>query len=113
MTAVKRLIDAVRERFDAPKLERPDRLQADIERGERAREMLESPLIGEYFASVERQLNDARLRLDLMADKERYRLDVAVKTVRGLNDFLTKSVELGTLAEKQLAELQSGRKPFF
>jgi hypothetical protein len=86
----------------------------EIARGERARAILEDPLVGEAFGALERACIDEWRRAPARDVEGRERLWLMLKLCERLREHFVGLVESGTLAADRLAQIEKERKfPFF
>ena len=81
-----------------------DRTEADILRGERARQLLEEPLIVEAFDLIEREYTQAWQDSPARDAEARELLYLSLKNIRKVKAHLTHVMEAGTLAKATLAQ---------
>lgn len=93
--------------------ERTDRLAETVAEADRAQQFIEDPIVAAFFAKQEEALIERMIAFGVGEDLERYRLAVALQTVRQLREFLRRSAESGRVARKQLEALERGPSRYF
>jgi hypothetical protein len=76
--------------------------EEEFRRGERARRLLDDPLLQEAFASVESALREAWVATADDAAAERERIWLMLKLLGRVRGHLTAALETGRLAERQM-----------
>src|SRR5690349_11359930 len=82
----------------------------EIARGERARTILEDPLVGEAFGALERACIDEWRRAPARDVEGRERLWLMLKLCERLREHFVSLVENGKLAADRLAQVEKERK---
>lgn len=95
------------ERIAAKAAERKKELEARADRAERARLIVESPILTEAFEALEKEYYDAALAES--NEKVRCKLLTAINNLRGVRKHLTAKVEDGARAVIQLREITGKR----
>lgn len=85
-----------------------DRTETDILRGERARQLLEEPLIVEAFALIEREYQQAWQDSPARDVEARELLYLSLKNLAKVKGHLTQVLESGQIAKATLAQ-RAGR----
>lgn len=85
-----------------------DRTETEILRGERARQLLEEPLIVEAFALIEREYMQAWQDSPARDAEARELLYLSIKNLAKVKAHLSHVMESGTLAKATLAQ-RAGR----
>jgi hypothetical protein len=85
-----------------------DRTEADILRGERARQLLEEPLLVEAFALIEREYQQAWQDSPARDVQARELLYLSLKNLAKVKGHLTQVMESGQIAKATLAQ-RAGR----
>jgi hypothetical protein len=81
-----------------------DRIETDILRGERARQLLEEPLIVEAFALIEQEYQKAWQASPARDMEAREKLYLSLKCLHQVKGHLSSVMESGTLAKATLAQ---------
>lgn len=90
------------------KEQRQEQLFEDVKHGQHCLQLLEDPILTDFWAKQEEQLVERMLSLDPDDDKGRYRLAVAVQAVRQCQEYLRRSAEIGAVARAELDALEDG-----
>lgn len=93
--------------------ERSDHLAQAVAEADRAQQFLDDPIVTTFFAKQEEALVERMIALGVGEDLERFRLAVALQSVRQLREFMRRSAESGRVARKQLEALERGPSRYF
>lgn len=85
-----------------------DPMEVEILRGERARLLLEDPLIVEAFQTTEQELTDQWLRSPVRDVEGREKLYLTLRCLQKVQGHLTSVMNNGTIAKATLAQ-RAGR----
>ena len=102
--SARRFLRAVRSGEDA----RVQQLFETVADAERARSLLDDPILTTFFAKQEEALTERVLGLGARDDVERFRLVVAIQSIRQLQEYLRRSAEEGRIAQKHLDAIERG-----
>jgi hypothetical protein len=83
---------------------------SDIARGERARAILDDPLVAEAFSVLERECIDEWRRAPARDMEGRERLWTMLRLVEKLRAHFTSLIEAGRLADSRIADLDKERR---
>jgi len=84
-------------------------LRRDALRAEQARAILESPVFAEALAALEKAYLDAMIATPINDDKSREKLFLAMRTLPAIRRNLETMLMHGTVAVKQLANIEDDR----
>lgn len=84
-----------------------------IELADKFKGWMETPEVQAYFDRAREQLVEAMLATKHSDDLGRYRLQVAVGTLDKFRGYLASAIKDGELAQKDLEDIRTGRRPFF
>ncbi len=86
-------------------------LEQELTRGERARRLLEDPLLVEAFDAVEAALRSAWAATGEAEERERERLWLMLRLLGRVRGHISSVMETGKLADRQLATIEQRRGP--